>query len=80
MRRTFSMLTEERTKRDQAKVKRALVTAGIILLVILLSVGASILACKKSASTVKNGLSAYEIAQAYASWSLSAFKSIYTAA
>lgn len=59
------MLTEERTKRDQAKVKRALVTAGIILLVILLSVGASILACKKSASTVKNGLSAYEIAQAY---------------
>lgn len=59
------MLTEERTRTDQAKVKKALVTAGIILLVILLSVGASILACKKSASTVKNGLSAYEIAQAY---------------
>ena len=59
------MLTEERTRTDQTKVKKALVTAGIILLVILLSVGASILACKKSASTVKNGLSAYEIAQAY---------------
>lgn len=59
------MLTEERTRTDQAKVKKSLVTAGIILLVILLSVGASILACKKSASTVKNGLSAYEIAQAY---------------
>lgn len=40
------MLTEERTRTDQAKVKKALVTAGIILLVILLSVGASILACK----------------------------------
>ena len=38
------MLTEERTRTDQAKVKKALVTAGIILLVILLSVGASILA------------------------------------
>ena len=31
------MLTEERTRTDQAKVKKALVTAGIILLVILLS-------------------------------------------
>lgn len=59
------MLTEERTRTDQSKVKKALVTAGIILLAILLSVGASILACKKSASTVKDGLSAYEIAQAY---------------
>lgn len=40
------MLTEERTRTDQSKVKKALVTAGIILLAILLSVGASILACK----------------------------------
>ena len=65
MRRAFTVLTEERTRTDQSKVKKALVTAGIILLAILLSVGASILACKKSASTVKDGLSAYEIAQAY---------------
>lgn len=57
------------TKPNRSKTKQILTVIATLLLVILLSAGISILVnCRRTAqtaTTVKNGLSAYEIAQAY---------------